>query len=645
MNKYHNIVTLLLICCLTCLVSVLDTPLYAQLRMKGTSVGTRVQRLAERKAQKFVRKKKTDLRSELRSGVKDIKQGEVPHKFPKARGPQEADNSASYYTMHDFINDPDKRVRIQNRQNNKRFVELFGAWWTTPSEYQLEYDSYIDSLLRARASVDSSQYRVPKEVNKENKNGEGQPMTVLGWHPYWNDNLYKTYDYNIINAIAFYSYEINPLDGSNRNADHPKVIEFMNGEFTAAIREMKDSTRPVSVLLSLTLHREDEVREFLDMNTIAQQNVIDSIITILSPEHSNADGIEIDIENIPFDLKDDYIQFVKKISSSIYKAYPDISTEYKYVYLSVPAKDPKEIYNIKELNDFVDFFVIRGDNFFYDPTADKLEQGPQAPLNFNSASPDYDLKDAIDTYADRIGRYNTNRLILAFPYTGTMWQKTQGQDEPVLLYPYISYSQIKFDFVAKAQDGFGKIDTFDEKNCYTWSFIDSSVYPNVTTTIYFDDADSYRKKYKLIDQFRMGGVAINALGYDNGFTELWKVLAEEFTVVKIPKDKRAERIEEATGFFMRNSTIILAVLFYITIFASFGFFVALMQRDTRQRLFENGRFRVLYLGFFTLVLLILGSYLGLFDDKNSILFYGILSGGLIGWLLFKFASKSQAARP
>ena len=642
MNKYNSKNTILPFCFYLTVffLSSAGNVGLAQKLVAPSTVGPRLQKMAERKAQKLIKKKKTDLRSELKSNVRDLKKGKG---LPKARGPEAQTRGASGYTMYDLIEDPDKRTSVQNKGNSRRFVELLGVWWATPSSLNLDLKAKLDSMKNAMLTVDSSEYRIPKYVRGLKKDDK-QPITVFGWHPYWNLNLYKTYDYKIVNAISFYSYEINPLDGSNRNANREGVSEFMDGTFTANIREIQDSTLPVSILLSLTLHREDEVRQFLDYNTFAQQNVIDSIISIMRPDRSNANGIEIDIENVPAELTDNYIQFVQKISSAIYKTYPDETSGYKYVYLSVPAKDPKRVYDIQPLENYVDFFIVRGDNFFYDPLADKLEQGPQAPLNFNAASPDYDLQDAIDTYADRIGRYNTNRLILSFPYTGTMWQTQQGKAS-ALIYPYLSYNQIKFDFVAKVKDGFGELDTFAEKNCYTWSFVDSLTYPSVTTTIYFDDAPSYRKKYKLIDKNRMGGVAINALGYDNGFTELWAVLAEEFTEVYIPKDNRLDQVGQISSFFMRNGTIILAALFYIVIFMACGFFLALLDRKTRQRLFESGRFRIFYLSFFTLILFILGSYLGLFHDRNSILSYGIFSGGVIGWLLFKLVRNKQVTQP
>ena len=46
--------------------------------------------------------------------------------------------------------------------------------------------------------------------------------------------------------------------------------------------------------------------------------------------------------------------------------------------------------------------------------------------------------------------------------------------------------------------------------------------------IYFEDETSLGLKFDLAKQSGLGGVAIWAMGYDDGFDDLWELVAEKF---------------------------------------------------------------------------------------------------------------------
>lgn len=603
----------------------------------GVSIGDRFKNAARQQIQRGInegkesindeiRDKKGELKREVRAAKNDVKSGKytsIPY------GNREPGMEEVPATMDDIITDPGMKASIEDRDNKKRFVSLFGQWWSMPSDSDFDLKKYADSLRRARNNIDSSKYRVPKMVTKY------QPVTIWGWHfAEGGNNNYKTYNYGVINTIAYSSYDINAYDGSATNkAD---LLPFISGDFTKTVRQ--DTNKPVVIFLTLSCHSAENVSQFLNQNLYAQQNLIDTVLMFL--DTANANGVEIDFENIPYQHKDNFVKFVKILASSLRKANPNYA-----VCISVPSRDPLNVYDISLMRSFVDFFVIRAFDFHQVPEAQgditvfKDVEGPASPLNYNAVSPEYDLRACIEHYIGQIGVINANRLIVGLPYFGTMWE-SQGNNSTYL--GNMSYRQIKFEYVAK---DIGKVDTVLDKYCFRWESVDSSAKPPIITSIYYDDVASLKAKYETILGYRLGGVAVYQLGNDAGFEELWSLLANEFTYVDIPPDKRLAQIEMASKKSRRYGTIALAVLLFLTIFMSCGFFKALLNTQTRQRLFENGKFRLWYLGFFTLVLLVLGGYLGLFEGKTSTLLLGVLGGAALGWIILKIVDKQQAKQP
>jgi threonine/homoserine/homoserine lactone efflux protein len=76
-----------------------------------------------------------------------------------------------------------------------------------------------------------------------------------------------------------------------------------------------------------------------------------------------------------------------------------------------------------------------------------------------------------------------------------------------------------------------------------------------------------------------------------------------------------------------------------------GFCFAMVDVNTRQALFVRPRFRFLYLSFFTVLLLIIGGNLGLFEGPSLALLLGVLAGAFIAWLALRLLRTQQAKQP
>lgn len=543
------------------------------------------------------------------------------------------DPTSNEPTLDDLIDNPEAKASISDNSNKKRYVELLGEWTQMPSDAELLRRKIQDSLNRIK--LNRPYEIVPKTVWDDDE----RPMMIFGWHPHWMGEMYRSYNYDLLNVVSYYSYDINPDNGAPHNS--AVMSGFMQSEFVSLAHE-----KQCAALLSITCHGEENVMRFLDNNLSAQQRLLDSILFIL--DSTNADGIEINFEGVNSAVKDEFVKFVRVLSSSVTGARGDTS----FVFLSVPAYDEENVYDLALLDDFVDIFIVKGFEFYKTPEG--LKKMPAAPLNYSNLTTTVDLRTSVEKYIANLGPVYSSRLVLALPYFGTRWI-TDPIKEEVLEMNEITYSDIQFDFVMQQGDRYkypGAMLKYDSaKTTYVFSYYDyygidttKGELPN-EVTIYYDDSLSLTKKYRYLIESRLGGVGIQFLGNDSGFDHLEDVLYTEFTD-KVPVDlSYATEALDKSNYFRTNSIYLLAVLMYLSIFIAIGFCAALLNKKTRQALFVNKRFRLLYMAFFTLLILILGGYLGLFGGATYPLLFGILFGAILSWIGWKILSNKKSLTP
>lgn len=537
-------------------------------------------------------------------------------------------------TLDELIEDREKKESIRDNTNKGRYVELFGEWTTMPNDAQLKARAEWEALKDSLNSIDDSYFRETKRIWDGTR-----PMVIFGWHPYWLGEMYKSYDYGLYNVVSFYSYDINPYTGAPQNPE--AMRDLLSNEFVSNAQQ-----NGCSALLSITCHGEQNVMRFLNQNAPARQLFMDSILYIL--DSTNMDGVEINFNGVNETSKNEFYKFVSILSSAVVGLRGDTS----FIFMSVPPYDPDNVYDIARLQNYVDMFVVKG--FDMQQTPEGLKKVPVAPLNYTRLSQVPDISTAVDKYIANIGPLYSDRIILALPYFGTLWY-TDGVTEEIIDMQPITYSDVQFDFVSQI-DNYNKFPgarlRYDStRTTYEFRYLD---YYDVDTsrgdipndvTLYFDDSLSLRKKYRYIVKNRLGGVGVEFLGSDAGFYHLEQLLSEEFMEIKRPVDNKLAQIHDESSYYRRNSIYFLVVLLYIGIFAAIGFCVALFHQKTRQALFQSGRFRLVYMLFFTTLILLLGAYMGLFQGTTLPLMIGITFGAFMSWAAWKFLSEKQSTTP
>jgi hypothetical protein len=244
----------------------------------------------------------------------------------------------------------------------------------------------------------------------------------------------------------------------------------------------------------------------------------------------------------------------------------------------------------------------------------------------------YDIVSAINAYKKTIGKKHASCLVLGLPYYGSVWQ-IRGEQEFV---GYMPYAQIR-DII---RSGAARV-KYDKKRHSMIAVLSDSIGPY--QEIYFDNSTSLALKIEKALDMKLGGIAIWALSYDHGYNELWNTIEEQVaarTVWNPDTEKyetfkisKSNKIHYTIAYQLkRMSNLVYAALVFVTLFMALGFVFALFDWRIRDLMFYTGAFRIFYISIFTVLVLVLGTWLGLFQNRITSFLIGIFIGALLIWL-------------
>ena len=153
-------------------------------------------------------------------------------------------------------------------------------------------------------------------------------------------------------------------------------------------------------------------------------------------------------------------------------------------------------------------------------------------------------------------------------------------------------------------------------NYYSLNFED-----NTTQELWFDDDYTLRKKYDFALSNQLKGVGIWALGYDNGYDDLWNVIEDKFST-----DKKVivNPIAESEGYPIKLSKYLLryksifitaAIFFLMTVILAF--FVLLFDWNVRNSIIKNQLYFLIFVAIVFILLLPITTLI--FNGLNKIL--------------------------
>jgi spore germination protein YaaH len=302
-------------------------------------------------------------------------------------------------------------------------------------------------------------------------------------------------------GISYFSYHIIPKTGAYKS--------IHQWETTALIDSAK--AHDCKVFLTVTNFGSKNNALFLT-NLKAQQTLIDNLSRLLAIR--SADGINIDFEGVSNKNRADLSNFIQKLSKSLKK----VNASYQ-VSLCLYAIDQEDVFDIKAIDSYIDFYTLMGYDYY--GGFSKLA-GPVSPLS-ESQTFGKGISFSVQTYMDK--GVDAQKLIVGLPYYGSEWL-TENQKIPSKVKRFKSHAPYRI--IRKINIDSLKIPVLFDKQTGT-SYMKIERIPGQYEQLWFEDQQALALKYDWIKKHQLAGVGIWALGFDDGYPDLWELLDEKFS--------------------------------------------------------------------------------------------------------------------
>lgn len=337
-----------------------------------------------------------------------------------------------------------------------------------------------------------------KLVDKKEK---GLHYNYYGYLPYWIDTLYySNFQYELLTHISYFSVNVN-TDGSCGLIPNPSY-------FTKIYNE--SHKRGIRIHLTFTLFGTTSVSTLLNSKS-SRENCISNILNYV--DLYNLDGVNLDFEFVSSSVRDSFNLFVNQLSDSLHNLF---STR-KELYIAVPPVYqwyPGYDYNyLSTLSDGL--FVMCYDYHW----SGSSEAGPVSPT-INSTFWGYyafntSLMDLIGIGVDPA------KLIGGIPYYGYDWPTDSDTLKSTTLG---NGTSVIFKNAKNNASLYGrKFDNYSKVPYYTYF---STNYHQT----FYDDSTSIRLKLNTVKEDSLQGAGCWALGYDDGTTDIWAVIRDQFFI-------------------------------------------------------------------------------------------------------------------
>lgn len=340
------------------------------------------------------------------------------------------------------------------------------------------------------------------------KSVEACPLNkiVFGWNPYWQTSQYNNFQWEQLSDLCYFSYEVDAATG-NATSTH-------SWSTTPIVTAAQSNGKRVHLCVTLF-----SSHATLFASSTAQTTLINNLIAAL--QQRNAIGINIDFEGVPSSQKANLTAFMKNLSQSVHNAISGsiISVCLPSVDWSPGAWDVNAMCTDATPAKNVDWFIIMGYDYYYGGSA---QAGPTDPLYALTSGYNYCHSKSITDYLSK--GVPKSKLILGLPYYGKEWRTASNTVPSSTLATGIS---VTYKTVKDNPTRYSAANKHWNNTSYTPYY---TYYPDTSwKQCWIIDPYAYGKRLEMVNNRGIAGIGIWALGYDDGYTELWNVLKDKFT--------------------------------------------------------------------------------------------------------------------
>jgi spore germination protein YaaH len=369
----------------------------------------------------------------------------------------------------------------------------------------------------------------------------GMQREVLGFLPYWmlTDANLAEMNYQLVSTIAYFSVGALP-DGNLDKGTSSSPSTGWAGWNSSHMTRVIDSAHAAGgkVVLTVTMMAwtdasYDRMRTLLN-SSAARSRLVGQIVDAVRTR--NADGVNLDFELVPNDLRAQYTSFVRQLKSALVAAGVG---RYLTVCTTGGAASWATGYDLAGLSasGAADAIFVMGYDFHWSGSA---RAGGVAPID----SP-YVL-DVASAMADFLEQVPASKIIWGVPYYGRGWDTTSST-----LNAPTTGGSFSYYYTGHLRDAgtYGRL--WDAVGKVPWyRYYDGA--RGTWVQVYYDDASSLAVKYDLVNRHDLAGTGMWTLLMDGSRDELWRLLANRFVndtsppsggVTLLPQTTRSMAVE------------------------------------------------------------------------------------------------------
>jgi len=373
----------------------------------------------------------------------------------------------------------------------------FAAFAQHKSIHQIENEYYKSFGERSDVFWDSLSGYTPVKIQREKTCNLNK--VVFGWHPYWVGTTYSNYHWDLLSHFCYFSYDVEAATG-NASSTH-----------SFATTPSIDAALANNVKVQLCVVLFSDHATFFGSST-APQTLITNLISLV--QSRGIHGVNIDFEAVPSAQKTNLTNFMISLCNQMHAAVPGSE-----VSICLPAVDWSATFDVVAMNNYVDQFCIMGYDYYYGGSG---TAGPTSPTYSFETNSILNISRSVTYYLNK--GVSHSRLVLGLPYFSFDYP-TSSSAVPSATTGSGSSRTLKA--IQTNADGYYSA---ANKQWSTNSYVPYYTYNNgAWHQCHIDDDFSFGKKLDVVLKRGIGGIAIWALGYDDGMQQYWNKIQERLT--------------------------------------------------------------------------------------------------------------------
>ncbi len=321
---------------------------------------------------------------------------------------------------------------------------------------------------------------------------------VFGYHPYWGGSDYLNYQWELLSDLCYFSYEVEAATGG--------PVTFYDWLTSPAI----DSAFAHGTRVHLCVTLFSGHATFFE-NPQARQNLTQNLIDLV--QQRGADGVSFDFELVPASQGENMVSYLAEFAQAFRAQSPG-----GMISIAIPAVDWSGIYDVAELDPSIDLFMIMGYDYYWNGST---YAGPVDPHYSMTSGYDRSVARTLSYYQGE--GMPKEKILLGVPYYAREWPTASATPPSVATENGVAWTWAKIR--NNTSGHYSPENKHTEPNSFGpyFAYEESGWYQ-----CFVNDENSLRRRYKMVNRRQLAGIGIWALGYDNGYTELWEVIDESF---------------------------------------------------------------------------------------------------------------------